>query len=71
MVAVNVQVALGGDVQAKTAVPRHLIQHVFKKRQACLEGRLTAAVQIDLHLNLRLKGGAPDDGAAFSARHYP
>lgn len=52
VVGIDMQIALGDDIQIDQTMARHLIKHVLKKRHASIETRFTAAIQIDLHRNL-------------------
>ena len=53
---IDVQVALGDDVQIDHAVARDLVEHVLEKRQAGIEYGLAVAVQVQLDTNLGLQG---------------
>ena len=44
---VDVQVALGLDVEIEHAVARDLVEHVIEKRHAGREPRAAAAVEVD------------------------
>src|SRR6185369_6714137 len=54
VVRIDVQVALGGNVEIYHAVARHLVEHVLKKRNARFERCHALAIQVELHPDLRL-----------------
>jgi hypothetical protein len=53
---VDVQIALGFDVQVHHAVARHLVEHVLEERDAGGELRHASPVQVELDADLRLLG---------------
>src|SRR5512135_1932659 len=56
VVSVDMQIALGVDVQINQAVARDLVQHVLKERQSGIQLDLAGTVEIQLNRNLGLKG---------------
>ena len=52
VVRIDVQIALGENVDVQQAVPGDLIEHVIEKRQPGIELGLAAAVQIQLDADL-------------------
>ena len=64
VVRVDVQVALGLDLEVEHAVARHLVEHVLEERQAGGELRRALAVQVELHPDLGFLGVAGDFGGS-------
>jgi len=64
VVAVNVQVALGLDVEVNQAMTRDLVEHVVKEPNARGQLGLAAAVEVDLDGNLGFGRVAADFGGA-------
>ena len=62
---VDVQVALGLDVEIHHAVARDLVEHVLEERDAGGEFRHAGPVEIELDADLRLFGIALDFGCSF------
>jgi len=60
VVRINVQIALGFDLQIHHAMARDLIEHVIEEGHAGIQLLLTAAIQIDLHADLRFQRVAGD-----------
>ena len=58
VVRVDVQVALGLDLEVDHAVARHLVEHVLEERQAGGELRHALAVQVEPDADLRFLGVA-------------
>ncbi len=65
VVRVDVQVALGLDLQIDEPVARDLVEHVVEKGHARVEGALAGAVEVDPDADLCLGGIADDFGAAI------
>ena len=65
VVAVDVQVADGFDVQIDQAVAGDLVQHVVKKADAGAQIRHASAVQVDAGGDLGFGGVAGDFGNAL------
>src|SRR5882672_471917 len=65
MVAVDVQVALGFDLEVDHGVARNLVEHVLEERQAGRELGRAFAVQVELHPDLGFFGISSD----FSGSH--
>ena len=68
VVAIDVQIALGLDVEVDQAVARNLIEHVIEEADAGGQAGNTVAVEVDAHRNLRLSGVALDGGHAVGGR---
>lgn len=66
MVSVDMQVAMGLNIQINQAMTRDLIQHVIQKRHACIKFLLTAAIEIDGDADLRFIGIAGYRRNAFN-----
>lgn len=62
VVRIDMQVALGFDVDIDQAVAGDLINHVIEERYAGVETRFTAAIEIDGYGDLRLQRVAGDSG---------
>ena len=56
MVRVDMQVAVGNDVEIDQAMPRDLVEHVVEKGNAGGELALATAIEIDADGDLRLQG---------------
>ena len=56
MVGIDMQIAPGSDLEINQTVTRDLVEHVLKERQTGIELGDTAAVQIELDIDLGLKG---------------
>ena len=54
VMAVNVQITFGLDVQVNQAVACNLVQHMVKKTDAGVQTRHARAIQIDTHRDLGL-----------------
>jgi hypothetical protein len=54
VVGINVEIALGNDVEINLTMPRDLVEHMLKKREPRIEFTLTAAIQTQRYFNLRL-----------------
>jgi len=65
VMAVDVQVALGLNVQVNQAVAGDLVEHVVKKADAGGQLGRTRAVEVDAHRDLRLGGVALHLGHAL------
>ena len=65
VVGVDVQVALGRDIEIEHTVARDLVEHVVEKGHAGIERAAAAAVKIELDVDLRFLGVAFD----FSCAH--
>ena len=68
VVAVDMQVAIGLDVQVDQAVARDLVQHVVEKADAGMQLRLAAAVEVDAHRDAGFGRVAGDLGVRAARR---
>ena len=68
VVAVDVQVALGVDLEVDQSVARDLVEHVVEEADAGGQLRRAAAVEIDAHADLRLLGVALHLGRSCHVR---
>ena len=50
--AIDVQIALGLDIQVDQPMARNLVEHVVKKTDAGVQARYTRAIQVDPHRDL-------------------
>ena len=64
VVRVDVQIALGVDIEVDEAVARDLVEHVFQKWNPGLEAGHAGAVQIHADRDLGFFGISRDAGAA-------
>jgi hypothetical protein len=69
VVAVDVQVARGLDLEVDQPVAGDLVEHVVEEADAGGELGRAAAVEVDAHADLRLGGVAPDFGDAVGGVH--
>ena len=60
VMVVDLEVALGADVQVDHRMPRQLVEHMVEEADAGLAVVLAAAVEVDPHRQRRL-GGRPAD----------
>jgi hypothetical protein len=60
VVAINVQIAFGFNVQVNQSMACDLVEHVVKEANPGRQARMTAAVKIDLDVDARLSGIAGD-----------
>jgi hypothetical protein len=65
VVAVDVQVARGFNVQIYQAMPRDLVEHVIEETNACGQLGLAGAVEVDAHVDLCFFGVAADFSGAL------
>ena len=65
VVGVNLEIALGHDIQINQAMTRNLVQHVIQKRYARRQRFLPSAIQVEGNPNSGFGGIAGD----FSGSH--
>ncbi len=71
VVAIDMQIPLGLDVEVDQAMAGDLVEHVFQEGYPGGEPGLARAVQIDADADLGLIGGTLDAGASFSHNCLP
>ena len=71
VMGVDMQIALGLNVQINQAVPGDLIQHVFEKRNTGIETGSADAVEIDRGLDPGFQGVAADGCATLGHGEIP
>ena len=69
MMGVYFQVPFGADVKIEHAVPGHLFQHMFEKRNSDIQLRRPAAIEIQADGDIGLLG-FPVDGCCTFAFHW-
>ena len=62
MVGVDVQIALGRDIEVYQSMSGDLVEHMIEKRHARVDRCVAGAIEPNAHGNLRFQGIASDFG---------
>ena len=60
VMGIDMQIALGFDIEVDQTVTRDLVEHMVEKRHAGIQLLLTGAIKVDHDADLRLVGIARD-----------